>query len=125
MGSFQTLHTSKFPEKPLDDSPFAILTAVGITKVFGIEVDNTGNTSDVFVKLWDDTVSPTVGTTVPSAGILRVEAGKKQPFFFNGSAGLILGVGGPNNLYIVCVTTGGTGGSAAPENTVTADVYTD
>jgi hypothetical protein len=121
MGSFQTLHTSKYPEKPLDDSPFAILSGVGITKLFGIEVDNSGNTSDVFVKLWDAASSPTVGTTVPNAGILRVEAGKRQPFFLNGPAGLALS----NNLYIVCVTTGGTGGTTAPTNAVTADIFTD
>ncbi len=121
MGSFQTLHTSKYPEKPIDDSPFAILASAGITKVFGIEVDNTGNTSDVFVKLWDAASSPTVGTTVPNAGILRVEAGKKQPFFLNGPDGLAIA----DDLYVVCVTTGGTGGSTAPTNAVTADIYTD
>ncbi len=121
MGSFQTLHRSKYGDRALSDSVLSILFADdALTLVFGMEVDNTGNTSDVFVKMWT-AASPTVGTTVPDLGIFRVEAGKKQPFFFNGLTGMDLAV----DFYVACVTTGGTGGSTAPTNAVTADIYTD
>ena len=121
MGSFQNLHTSKYGDKALSDTVFSILFATDpLTKVFGMEVDNTGNTDDVFVKMWS-AASPTVGTTVPDLGIFRVEAGKKQPIFFNGLTGMDL----VPDFYVACVTTGGTGGSTAPTNAVTADIFTD
>tara|TARA_R110002020_G_scaffold130862_2_gene292617 strand:+ start:2156 stop:2524 length:369 start_codon:yes stop_codon:yes gene_type:complete len=77
-----------------------------------VEIDNTGNTSAVFVKLWDTTGSVTVGTTDPDfsfkcpASVLRVYSCPNGTAFAAG-------------LKAACVTDGGgTAGTTSPSNDV-------
>ena len=122
MADSQTFHKSKHGDVSLDDSPVKFDGGtLGYTVLHGFEADNSGNTSDVFVKIWDAATSPTVGTTVPNNGIFRIEAGKKQAFILGAQNGIPI----TDDFYFVCVTTGGTGGSTPPTNAVTADIFTD
>ena len=94
--------------------------------VYGVEVDNTQNIADSFFKIWDQT-SVNLGTTLPDF-VFRVDGGKKMFFPMTGgdedtdatSPGVIFPVG----VSIACVTAGGTGGTTAPTNKVTATIIT-
>lgn len=111
--------TQKFTDVDLDASVKAITTS-GTPKLFGIEIDNSQNSVDVFVKLWD-AASPTVGTTAPIF-VFRVPAGEKVPFpIYADGAGWTSAVG----IWLACVTTGGTAGTTSPTNDVTASLWTD
>jgi hypothetical protein len=111
--------TQKFTDVDLDNAVKEII-ASGAPKLFGIEIDNSQNAEDSYVKLWD-AASPTVGTTAPIF-IFRVPAGKKVPFpIYADGAGWTSAVG----IWLACVTTGGTAGTTSPTNNVTATLWTD
>lgn len=114
------LHTQKFFAENLNASVFTIDVATNLT-LFALIVDNTGNTVDVFVKIWFAASSPTVGTTDPDI-ILRVEASQKQDFPI--ADGFGFAAGASNNMYFACVTAGGTAGATAPTNAVEAEIFT-
>lgn len=117
---FRNLETNVFQDLELNSTAEAI-AVVAIT-LFSVEVDNSGNNVDVFLKLWDDQApsAPSVGTDDP-VFVFKVPAGEvlEQPMTFDG-----LGRAFSKSLYAACVTTGGTNGSAAPANKVTATFKT-
>lgn len=102
------------------DATVEVLSS-SITTLYGIEVDNTANTTAVYVKIWDIATAVTIGSTVPDF-VIRVEAGSKlfQPFGST-SAGYATEAG----LVIACVTTGGTSGTTGPTSSVKAVIATD
>ena len=106
------------------------LVAVADEYVYGVEVDNTQNTEDSFFKMWD-LASVNLGTDLPD-WVFRVDGGKRMFFPMTGgdedtdstSAGVKFDTASTGGVSIACVTTGGTGGTTAPANKVTATVIT-
>ena len=86
------------------------LTASG-GSLFKVEIDNTANSSAVYLKLCDLTSTVTVGSTDPSyvfmcpASQTRVYSCAKGAVYTNG-------------MQAACVTTGGTAGNSNPTNPV-------
>jgi len=88
------------------------------TILFDAIFDNTANSEDTFVHLYD--AAPTVGTTHPDMTI-KIPAGKKD-----GIPPLdAVGVSFPNGLFVAATTSGGTGGTTSPVNKVVATWLTD
>lgn len=119
LSAYGNLGTQKFTDVDLDNSVSQLLAA-GAT-LFGLEVNNSQNSVDVFVKIWDKASAVTVGTTAPRF-IFRVPAGEILPFptYGNGD-GYVL----TNGLAVACVTAGGTAGTTSPDNAVTASFWTN
>ena len=91
----------------------AVAVATGATILFDAEFDNTANSVDVWVHLYD--AAPTVGTTHPDMSI-KIAAGKKgslPPMDANG-------ISFPTNIYAAATLAGGKGGTTSPVNAVTA-----
>ena len=85
----------------------------GAGRIFKVEIDNTGNTVAVFVKLYDTTGGVTHATTDPN-WVLKCPAGVARAFTCaNGNA---FGTG----LKALCATEAGTGATATvnPTNDV-------
>ena len=98
----------------------ATLVQIGTAPiVYSAELDNTGNSSEVFVKFFN-AASPTLGTTAPDE-IVAVPALTKIMHHFNGGDGLSF----PTGCWVGCVTTAGTPGTASPTNSVAAEIRTD
>ncbi len=121
------LGTSQFVDLEVNATVEFLSDAAAI--LHGIFVDNTQNTVDSFVKIWDTNTTGGVnlGTTVPDL-VLRVAAGGTifLPFLIAAAAianpeGWALGTG----LAVACVTAGGTGGTTGPTNAVKATLITD
>lgn len=116
------LATSRF-DIDVNNSPKSLLD--GTPTLFALEVDNSQNSVDVFLKIWDlvSTDLPTVGDTgagnVPDM-VIRVAAGTVLPVSLDADGdGLAFATG----IVVACVITGGTGGSTSPTNTVTATFW--
>lgn len=92
--------------------------ASGSTVLYCIEVDNSANSEDIYLKVY--TTSPTVGTDPPHI-IFRVPGGEVLPYIPSGRGSGITVAG----IYIVAVLTGGTAGSGNPTNPVLARILTD
>lgn len=95
------------------------LLVSGTPALVALEVDNTQNSIDVFLKIWDKATAPVIGTDDPDI-VIRVSAGTKLvvPYPSDGDGVLFI-----NPMYVACVTTGGTTGTTSPPNTVTATIY--
>jgi hypothetical protein len=95
--------------------------------IYAVEVDNTGNTVDVFVKLYD-AATVTVGTTTPNI-IIKCKAGSTRKVAIHSSSAnqQAPGNGYPfaTGLLVACVTEGGTGGTTSPTNKVRVSLFTD
>ena len=122
MAEFSPLQANVYRSHSLSNSSFIITDT--LETLYGITVDNTANTTDIFVKIYfqDTGSAPTIGTTDPDL-ILRVEASKKQDFPVLDGQGILSGASA-ELMYFVAVTTGGTAGTTAPTNDVVADIYT-
>lgn len=81
--------------------------------LYMLYVNNTANSSTVYVKLWnnDDQTAITVGSTAPSL-IFPVAGSKSQQFCFPD------GFAYSDGLVVACVTSGGTEGTTAPSSSV-------
>lgn len=112
-----SLHINK--NKDLDVGATALVVGSGARKVFAIEVDNTRNTVPSYLRMWND-AAPSVGTDAPNC-VLKIPAGTKRIHFFNNGVSMTFSTG----MTIACLTTGGTAGSDAPINDVTATLWTD
>jgi hypothetical protein len=78
-----------------------------------VYIDNTGNSGQVYVKLYELVKgSVTVGTTPPSF-IFSCPASSTRQFNFP------TGITYASKLSFACVTAAGTGGTSAPTNPVT------
>ena len=74
------------------------------------DIDNTGNLSAVYLKLYNH-ASPTVGTTAPE-WVFRCPAQVRRIF------SCVPGSTFATNLSMACVTNGGTAGTVSPANPV-------
>lgn len=122
VSSYGTLHTSKYGIETLDATLVQVSATTDLT-VFAVDVDNSRNSEDAYVKLWKPASgTPTVGTTAPDF-ILRVSAGEVKTFLLAGATGHPAASGG--TWYAACVDTGGTPGTTAMPNPVDVNVYTN
>lgn len=110
---YESLATTSFEDTEITEIPELIL-GFGGGSIWGIEIDNTGNQRDSFLKMWVQSAPvPDVGSSVPD-WIVRIRAGKRLGFPFRGtSTGLPVA-----GLYVACVTVGGTEGKVPPVNPV-------
>jgi len=115
--AYTQMHTDTYRDIVVDATVNNIDTA-DIATLFDVELDNSGNTVSSYFKAWDRATAPTVGTDEPHI-ILEVPAARKIPFNF-GQFGQGLAIA--NNLYFICVTTGGVGGTTSPTNSVIATI---
>ncbi len=100
-----------------------VVAAAGNKTLFGGKIDNSNNTTDTYLKLWNSAASaPTVGTTVPDC-IVPVKAAGITEFSANGGSGVVQ-VCTANGWYSASVTAGGTGGSTGPTNDVEVNLFT-
>lgn len=86
----------------------------GAATLYGIRVDNTQNSTPVFLKLYNH-ASPTIGTTDPDL-ILKVKNGVTRRVMFP------KGLAFATAISMACVTTGGTAGTTNPTNPVEASL---
>lgn len=117
------LGATKFTDLVLDATINYLVTTAN-EELYGLEIDNSQNTVDVFVKVWDLDTGVDLGTTVPDF-VFRVDAGKKVPLpLTGGDLSTDIGVTMATGIAIACVTAGGTGGSTSPTNDVIGTVIT-
>ncbi len=86
----------------------------GAATLYGIRIDNTLNSSAVFLKLYNH-AGPTIGTTVPDI-VLKCYALKLRRVMF--PEGIAFGTG----ISYATVTVGGTTGTGSPTNDVEVDL---
>ena len=85
----------------------------GTLEIVFVELDNTANSSTVYLKLWDDDASDvTLGTDAPELQI-AVGANKKAQILFLGDRPLF-----SSAISYAVVTTPGTSGTTGPSNSV-------
>ena len=90
----------------------AIAVKTSSATLYTVEIDNTANSVNSFVKLYDiASGGTTVGTNSPDV-VLKAQASKKVTYHF--SQGIAFGTA----LTLACVTAGGTGGTTAPSSSV-------
>lgn len=115
VSTYGFLGDNKHTDIDLDSAAETIPTD---TKLCALEVDNSQNTVDVYVKIYN--ASPTVGTTAPYF-VFKVDAGDYGLFGFTGDvAGHTM-----TAIFIACVTTAGTAGTTSPTNDVKATLLTE
>lgn len=91
----------------------AVTGASGV--LYTIEIDNTGNASAVYLKVYD-APTVTVGTTVPDL-VFKMNASVKRCFVI--PEGMAF-----TDLSFACVTAGGTTGTTGPTNPVIVRMVT-
>mgnify|MGYP003113841462 CR=1 FL=1 len=79
--------------------------------VFQVRIDNSANTSTVYLRFWDASSTPTSGSTVPD--FIFPCAGESVAEF-----SFFPGLYTANTLYMAVSTTAGTSGNAAPSSSV-------
>jgi len=84
----------------------------GAIRVYGVVIDNSLNTAISYLRCWNQTGAPTIGTDAPHM-ILKADAGTKVQYNFD--RGVYFGSG----IMSASVTTVGTAGSTAPSGTMT------
>lgn len=112
--STKTLTTrfgTKFAKETSASSTKSVVATAAST-LYAIEINNAANSSNVFVKLYDNvTGSVTVGTTDPDV-ILKAQASTKVTYQFD--QGIAFGTG----VILACLTTAGTAGTSSPSSAV-------
>lgn len=113
------LGTTHFETDDLDSTAQQIKE--GTSTLFSFEIDNSDNEDPCYVKAWNTNAAaaPSVGTTVPNLA-LKVAGGKVRRHVVNGGKGQTWATG----IFVACVTTPGTAGSAAPTNAVGVKIWT-
>lgn len=98
--------------------------ATAASVLYGMEIDNTGNSVDVYVKIYNE-ATYTVGSDSP-AFCFRVKAGtvRNQPIWSNGSGHTFV-IAGSKYIWVACVTDPGTPGTTSPVNKVKLTALTD
>lgn len=110
------IETNVIEDQELDATAETI--SASATILFDATFDNTANSADTFVHLYD--ASPTVGTTHPHMTI-KIPAGKKDGIPPTDG----IGISFPNGLYAAATTAGGKGGTTSPTNKVIATWLTN
>lgn len=118
MSLFGSYANATHYEREVSNTPITVLASAVV--LYGIEVDNSNGTEDVYLKIYES--APTVGTTPPSC-IFPIKAGVNQPVLDltgTDTDGLQL-----DALYMACVTTGGTAGATAPKSPIKVTIKMD
>ena len=84
----------------------------GAVRVYGVVIDNTLNAAISYLRCWNQTGAPTIGTDAPHM-ILKADAATKVQYNFD--TGVYFGSG----IMAAVVTTAGTAGATAPSGTMT------
>jgi hypothetical protein len=84
----------------------------GTIRVYGVVIDNTLNTAISYLRCWNQTGPPAIGTDAPHM-ILKADATTMVQYNFD--TGVYFGSG----IMSAVVTTAGTAGATAPPGTVT------
>jgi hypothetical protein len=95
------------------------LLRTGAITLYGIEIDNTANTSAVYAKVYDKATAAATEADDPT-WIFPCPASSKLACSINGAAGQALTLG----LSVRCVTAAGTAGTNSPTNPVKVKVAT-
>lgn len=103
------------------DASVEQIASADISRIYALRVNNQDNTSTSYVRLWDASSTPAVGTDDPD-WILPVPAGEIKTFTFG--AGLA-GVAISNDLFLAAVTEKGKTGSTSPTNNVKGELIYD
>lgn len=116
----EKLETSTYVDTDSDASA-ELVTSTDDKSVFGFQADNTQNSVDSYLKLYNSNAAANVGTDIP-VFIARLPAGekRKQPI---GSRGA--GYSFSDGISFAVVTDPGTGGTTAPTNDVEVVLKTD
>lgn len=121
--TIQGLHTLSNVDLQVDATIEVI--GDGSATLYALSLDNSENSIDSYVKLYDaDQDAPTgvdvtLGNTAPE-NVFRVKAGQQRSILFGQGAGKSLATG----LVLAAVTTGGVAGTTAPTNAVKASAFT-
>jgi len=99
-------------EPPGGAALVADLIYFGARRAYGVVIDNSLNTAASYLKLWNQTGAPTIGTDAPHV-ILKADAATKVQYNFD--TGVYFGSG----IMAAVVTTAGTAGATAPSGTMT------
>lgn len=118
VSSYGNIHTQTFSDLEANSTVEANVL-VGSGRIYSIEIDNTNNKADSFLKIWDN-IAPSITTAADF--IFKVPGGEKIPFLF-GSGGQ--GVALSSGLSFACVITGGDTGSTSPASKVPVVIKTD
>jgi len=112
--STKTLTTrfgTKFAKETSASSTKSVVATAAST-LYAIEINNTANSVNSFVKLYDNvTGSVTVGTTDPDV-ILKAQASTKVTYQFD--QGIAFGTG----VILACLNSAGTAGTGSPGSAV-------
>jgi len=93
--------------------------AASSSTLFSVQIDNTGNSANSFVKLYNLAAgSTTVGSDDPFV-ILKAQASRKVTYHFN------QGIAFSAAIALACVTTAGTAGSSSPSASVPVKLVYD
>lgn len=111
--SIADLAASLFTDPDADATGEVVKASSAI--VYAIEIDNEANTVSSYVKLYNRTTAPTVGTTDPD-WVIEAPAGEKVTLCI--PKGVTFGTG----LAAACTTAGGTAGSDGPANNVILEI---
>lgn len=103
---------TKIVEDQQLDATAEEIQATAVT-LFDAEFDNTQNSADTYIKLYDISTAPGVGTLAPNM-IIKVPAGKKSGLPPTDAVGISFAAG----LFSAAVTAGGKGGTTSPINPV-------
>ena len=79
--------------------------------VHAIEIDNTANSTAIYMKGWFQAGAPTIGTTAPKI-VLKCAAGTKTQYSWSN------GFAYTNTFFASALTIGGTAGTASADSTV-------
>jgi hypothetical protein len=90
----------------------ADLAYTGAIRAYGVVIDNSLNSAISYLRCWDRTSAPTIGTDAPYM-ILKADAATKVQYNFD------VGVYFVNGIMSAVVTTAGTAGATAPSGTLT------
>jgi len=88
--------------------------------LLGLEADNSQNTDDSYLKLWNIATVPSVGSSVPD-WVFRIKGGEKLLLQFDSDG---TGVAMSTGVALACVTAGGTAGTTSPTNNVLVTLKT-
>lgn len=88
------------------------LIYTGARRAYGVVIDNSLNTAASYLKLWNQTGAPTIGSDAPHV-ILKADAATKVQYNFD------IGVHFGSGIRAAVVTTAGTAGVTAPSGTMT------
>lgn len=116
--TIQKLWTNRITDLDLDATVEVLDTNAAV--VFAMEVDNSENTIDSYVKMYND-ATVTLGTDAPAEGYRVPASDSITVIFEDDGSGFSFGTA----FSVAAVTTGGHAGTTSPANSVIATFLKD